>query len=144
MNFDRHITVLSILYLGSGALVLAAAGGVSLILIGSGFAANGGGDFSANEILLTWGLAAFVGLLMLLLAVPALIGGWGLMRRKSWSRMLVLVLGFLHLLSFPLGTALGVYTIWLLMQEEADTYFRKTPKGQLASPSEDSMAAPAL
>ncbi len=144
MNYDRHITILSILYLASGALVLAAAGGVSLILLGSGFAANGDNGFSANEILLTWGLAAGVGLLMLLLAVPALIGGWGLMRRKSWSRMLVLVLGFLHLLSFPLGTALGVYTIWLLMQEKADAYFSKTSEDLLSAPSEDSMTESAL
>ena len=54
-------------------------------------------------------LAVF-GLLHLTLA-------WGLYERKTWARPLGLVIGFLALLRFPLGTALGIYTIWVLLPE---------------------------
>lgn len=120
MNYEKHITVLSILYLCNGALVLLGGGVAVLLVLGSGIA--------ADQIPITGGIAAFIGVFLLLLAIPSFIGGWGLMRRKSWSRLLVLVLGFLSLFSFPLGTALGIYTIWLLMQDGAEAFFAEAPE----------------
>ena len=55
---------------------------------------------------------AFFGLLHLVLA-------WGLFERQPWARILGLVLGILALLRFPLGTALGIYTLWVLAPEES-------------------------
>jgi hypothetical protein len=46
-----------------------------------------------------------------------LVLAWGLYERKQWSRPLGLVLGVLALLRFPLGTALGIYTLWVLLPE---------------------------
>lgn len=54
----------------------------------------------------------FFGLLHLALA-------WGLYERQFWARILGLVLGILALLRFPFGTALGIYTLWVLMPEES-------------------------
>src|SRR5439155_1439776 len=48
-------------------------------------------------------------------AIPAV--AWGLFERQSWARILGLVLGILALLRFPLGTALGIYTLWVLAPE---------------------------
>ena len=42
---------------------------------------------------------------------------WGLHERKTWARPLGLMVGFLALLRFPLGTALGIYTLWVLLPE---------------------------
>jgi hypothetical protein len=56
-------------------------------------------------------LAAF-GLIHLLLA-------WSLFQREPWARILGLVIGFLALLRFPLGTALGIYTLWVLLPESS-------------------------
>jgi hypothetical protein len=42
---------------------------------------------------------------------------WGLFERQSWARILGLVLGILALLRFPFGTALGIYTLWVLAPE---------------------------
>lgn len=50
---------------------------------------------------------------VLLFALPSIIGGIGLLNQKKWSLTLVLVLGCFKLFSFPIGTALGVYTIWV-------------------------------
>ena len=46
-----------------------------------------------------------------------LVLAWGLSERKTWARPLGLVVGFLALLRFPLGTALGIYTLWVLLPE---------------------------
>jgi len=46
-----------------------------------------------------------------------LVLAWGLFEREPWARFLGLALGFLALLRFPLGTALGIYTLWVLLPE---------------------------
>ncbi len=61
-------------------------------------------------------LALIFGPLYLLVGLPGIIGGWGLLLKKSWARILVLIVGIINLLHFPLGTALGIYTIWVLLQ----------------------------
>lgn len=63
-----------------------------------------GGFFSLGIFL------GFFGVLHLALA-------WGLFERQAWARILGLVLGILALLRFPFGTALGIYTLWVLAPE---------------------------
>ncbi len=43
------------------------------------------------------------------------IAGWGLMQRESWARVVALVLAFISLFNIPFGTAIGVYTMWVLL-----------------------------
>jgi hypothetical protein len=33
------------------------------------------------------------------------------------------VVGVLNLINFPIGTLIGLYTLWVLMQESASDYF---------------------
>jgi hypothetical protein len=61
-------------------------------------------------------VAVAIGAFLALLAVPGIIGGWALLVGRSWGRPFVLVLGALHLLNIPLGTALGIYTFWALLR----------------------------
>ncbi len=56
---------------------------------------------------------AFV-LLLLLIASPLAIGGWGLRRRKPWSIILVGIISCLILLIFPIGTLFGIYALWAI------------------------------
>ena len=53
--------------------------------------------------------------LALLFTVPAIAGGFGMLRRKRWARKVLLVSGAIAALDFPIGTALGVYTYWFLL-----------------------------
>ena len=47
--------------------------------------------------------------------------GWGLMHRERWARVLALVLAFLLLfINIPVGTAVGVYTMWVLLPRESE------------------------
>jgi hypothetical protein len=54
--------------------------------------------------------------IVILFSIPALIGGIGLLNNKSWALTLLLVLGCFKLFSFPIGTAIGIYTIWVYSQ----------------------------
>ncbi len=61
----------------------------------------------------------FGGVSIVVFGVAYLVLGWALHARKPWARMFGLVLGFLVLLRIPFGTALGIYTIWVLMPESS-------------------------
>ena len=60
---------------------------------------------------------------MAALAVPGLLAGWGLLTRKPWARVLAMVVGILGLVNVPIGTAIGLYTLWALTQPAATEYF---------------------
>lgn len=53
--------------------------------------------------------------ILVLLGVASLAAGWGLLQRCSWARVLALVVGCFSLTTFPFGTALGIYTLWVLL-----------------------------
>jgi hypothetical protein len=48
------------------------------------------------------------------MAALALFAGFSLLNRKPWARILTIVLAILSLVKFPVGTALGIYTLWVL------------------------------
>ncbi len=56
--------------------------------------------------------------LIILVALPSLIGGWGLLTQQRWAMTLVLIVGCLKLFSFPIGTAIGIYTIWVYAEDQ--------------------------
>lgn len=60
--------------------------------------------------LITW-------MFILLFSVPRLIAGIGLLNKKSWALMMALIWGCLGVFSFPLGTALCGYTLWVYIED---------------------------
>jgi zinc ribbon protein len=70
-----------------------------------------------------------VGALLGIFGVLHLLLAWGLFERAPWARMLGLVIGFLALLRFPLGTALGIYTLWVLLPEESAREYDRLVQG---------------
>ena len=62
---------------------------------------------------------------MLIRGVIGIIAGVGLLQRAPWARILALIMGFLSLISFPFGTALGIYTIWVLMASGAEEEYNR-------------------
>jgi hypothetical protein len=73
---------------------------------------------------LVWWIGLAVGTFLGILSVPGIIGGIWLLRRREWARILTMVVGALGLINIPLGTALGVYTFWVLIQDEAIEAFK--------------------
>jgi len=60
---------------------------------------------------------------MVALGIPGVIAGWGLMNFRPWARILVIILSILHLPSIPLGTAIGVYGLWVLFNDDTKRLF---------------------
>ncbi|MCL4861938.1 MAG: hypothetical protein KJZ93_21150 [Caldilineaceae bacterium] len=114
----QHVTILGWLFIGGHAFFLLIGGFVFLLLSTIGAVS---GDPQATLILGVVGTA--VGALLALLAVPGIVAGFGLLARKAWARYLAIVVAILGLLNFPIGTLIGVYTLWVLMQESANEYF---------------------
>jgi hypothetical protein len=73
-------------------------------------------------------LMPIMGALGVYLAITAVIGllvGWGLLDRQPWARMLAIIVGCLKLIDFPLGTALGIYTLWVLVPQGAEVEYQR-------------------
>jgi hypothetical protein len=60
-------------------------------------------------------LLSAVAIFILAKAACGFIAGWGLLQREPWARVIALVLGFISLFNIPFGTAVGVYTMWVLL-----------------------------
>ena len=70
------------------------------------------------------GVIAFgILVLVVVLALPGIIAGIGLLNRWGWARILALIIGFFSLFEVPFGTALGIYTFWVLLQDDPAVKF---------------------
>lgn len=64
-------------------------------------------------------LLSVIAVFVLAKAAVGFMAGWGLMHREPWARVIALVLGFLSLFNIPFGTAVGVYTLWVLLPAQS-------------------------
>lgn len=124
-----HVRILGILNIVMGGLTaligvvaLVAMGGVGVAIGMSGADGNGIAPFLP---LIGFGIAVF----FLALGLPSIIGGWGLLRFRPWARILTLIVSVFYLFHLPIGTALGVYGLWVLLSDEARLLFEG--RGQL-------------
>ena len=79
---------------------------------------NSGSSLYFPLIGLSFGL-----LTTLVLAVMAIVAGWGLLRMASWARWLAFALAIISLLFFPIGTIIGAIIIWYLLKEDVREAF---------------------
>ena len=68
-------------------------------------------------------LGGFLGIFLGARGLLSLVAGWGLLTLRPWARILTIVLGILSLFSFPFGTILGVYTLWVLFSADGAALF---------------------
>lgn len=115
---SKQIDTAAYLHIGYGMLILLIGIIAFVALLGGGLLS---GDASALAI--TSGVGTFVAVLFMLLSIPSFLAGYGLLRRAEWGRVLAFIMSILDLFSFPIGTAVGGYTIWVLMKEEVRAEF---------------------
>jgi hypothetical protein len=65
----------------------------------------------------------------LLIAAPMALVGRGILRFQPWAKTVGLFVGALTLLFFPLGTGIGIYTLWVLTDEATEFLFANVPAG---------------
>ncbi|HET6764946.1 MAG TPA: hypothetical protein VFH27_14780 [Longimicrobiaceae bacterium] len=119
---DSHVRTLGWIYIASGALSLCAAALVFVVMAGAGIAS---GDRDAA--LITSGVGVVVAAFLGVMALPSLITGYGLLNFSPWARIAGIVLSVLHLPGFPIGTMIGGYGLWVLLNEECAERFRGVP-----------------
>ena len=86
-------------------------------------------------------LVTAVGCLILVKAFVGFAAAWGLLQREPWARMFTLILAFVSLLNPPFGTALGIYTLWVLLPDTAAAEYdrlshRPPSEGRVPAPSQ--------
>ena len=125
----QHVTVVAALHIGFGILKLFLAAIALVAIVGGGLIS---GDPEAMAI--TGIVGPAVSLFLVITALPGIFGGIGLLKGKSWARILVLILAIFDLLDFPIGTAISVYTIWVLLHGETSQLFsgKSTSETQFA------------
>lgn len=109
----QHVTLLGAFLIAHSVLSLIVAMVLFVSIAGGGMLS---GDATAMAI--TGTVAAVLAGFFILLALPGLIAGIGLLRRQSWARILALIVCILGLLEIPIGTALGIYGIYVLTRDE--------------------------
>jgi hypothetical protein len=115
---DGHVKVIAILSILFGILWAVLGVGVFAIITGAGVASG-----EADAMIVTGTVGALVGALLILIGLPSIIGGIGLLKRRNWARILILIVAALSLLNFPFGTGYGIYAFWVLLHEHAKPLF---------------------
>ncbi|RLE16853.1 MAG: hypothetical protein DRJ08_06805 [Acidobacteria bacterium] len=115
---ETHVKIVAILNLILSGMMLLAGLIIFVVLVSGGLLS---GDKTA--IAVTSGLGVFFAILFLVLSIPAIVGAIGTLKYKNWGRILLIIVGILNLPGFPVGTALGAYTLWVLFQKESELLF---------------------
>ena len=115
---ETHVKVVGWLNIALSILAIAAGLCIAVVVIG-------GGLISQDDTAIT--VTRIVGMVLLgialVLAIPGLIAGIGLLRYKNWARILAIILGVLNLLNIPVGTAVGIYTLYVMLDDETSALF---------------------
>lgn len=121
MRMRTHVTVLGWLQILLGIVDLLMAAAVFGLFAAVGLLAGAGG-----APVLPWigpAVGSVAGILVALTGLPNLLAGIGLLAGKNWARILTLVLAVLNVFKFPWGTALAVYSFWVLLNEDTKRWF---------------------
>jgi hypothetical protein len=116
----RHLQTLGILWLAYSLFGILA-WFIAMPFVGFIFGhAHGFGHFGHPElpVPLHW-ILSLATIAIYVRAALGLLVGFGLMRRERWARVLALIVAILSLLKLPFGTALGIYTLWVLLPTQS-------------------------
>jgi hypothetical protein len=120
-KMKKHVTVVGAIHIGFGILGLIGALTIFFVLhFAKGFVSNE----EIPTIVLSF-LAVSLPLLIGFMSTLGLVGGIGLLSHQSWARYLVIVVAALGCLNIPIGTLKGVYSLWVLLQDETVKLFEK-------------------
>jgi hypothetical protein len=121
---STHVRVLAFLNIALGSVGLCCAFVVLLISGSIGSILSWvDPDLAVPGALIGLIATAVIGIL-LVLSLPLVIGGVGLLNLRPWARVMMLILSALNLLHPPFGTALGIYGFWVLLKPETEMLFR--------------------
>ena len=110
---ERHINAVAALQIGLSIFNLLIAFLIFTVLkLVVGYAAEPNAEWILSLV------ADVIAIVFIIISVPSILAGMGLYKRREWARILTMVLSVIELFSFPIGTAIGIYSIWALVQPE--------------------------
>jgi len=120
----QHVHLLGILWIICSVLILV--GGLVLLVVANTIFSEVGNITGEpySHIGFLRPLLSVIGIFVLAKGVIGMAAGLGLLQRLPWARVLALIVGFLSLLNIPFGTALGIYTLWVLLSPNAEEDYR--------------------
>ncbi len=120
-NMKQHVSLVGALHVGFGILGLL---GALAVYLSFHFVFGFVEDVDIAEELISF-LGNTLSLIIVFFSTLGIIGGIGLFTYKSWARILVMIVSAINCLNIPIGTAKGVYSIWVLMQAETIELFEE-------------------
>ncbi|MCK5067105.1 MAG: hypothetical protein KAR16_06695 [Bacteroidales bacterium] len=118
-NMKQHVSFVGALHIGFGILGLM---GALAIYFGFHFIFNFIEEEPIAQKILS-SLGNSIALIILFFSSLGIVGGIGLFSYRPWARILVMIVSAINCLNVPVGTAKGVYSIWVLMQPETIELF---------------------
>jgi hypothetical protein len=124
----RHAHLLGILWIAYSALSLI--GGVVLMIVSHTiFGPLGLPSMRGGPPMFIRPLLSAIAVVLVVKAAVGIAAGLGLIQRQDWGRILAIVLGAVSLINIPFGTALGIYTLWVLVSPGADKEYEALARG---------------
>jgi hypothetical protein len=120
-KMKKHVTVVAAIQIGFAILGLI---GAMVLFFALNFARGQVGDDDTALLVLRF-LSVSLPILVGTLSTLGLVGGIGLLAFKPWARYIVIVVNALGCLNIPIGTLKGVYSLWVLLQDETVKLFEK-------------------
>lgn len=122
---DTHVRVLAVLHIVMGGIGIVIGLGC-LVLFGgiAGIVGVAGEPDALVAIPILSLIGGVIFIILLILSLPSIIAGIGLLKYLPWARTLSTVLNAINLLSVPVGTAIGIYGLWVLLSRETEPLFQ--------------------
>jgi hypothetical protein len=118
----NHVTAVAVLQLGTGVLGFLTACILLFVMLLPGIFVIGLEGEGLPLVILA-SIGAVVAGMLVIFSLPKIIAGIGLLMWKNWARYLTMVLAVLQLFNIPVGTAIGAYSLWVLLQDETEQLF---------------------
>jgi len=126
----QHVFAVGWLQIGLSIVWVLIGFTVAILIWGVGLSTH---DRDAIEVLSI--IAPIIVVFCIVTALPSIIGGIFLLRFKEWSRILVIIVSFIDLINFPIGTAVGAYSLWVLLNNDTIKLFIDQPPQATAAES---------
>jgi hypothetical protein len=126
---QTHVKILGVVYLAFGACMLLFA--LFIVLTMGGVAGIVGAAAEPHDAAIAIPILGIAGTALAIFlsafALPSLITGYGLLNFKPWARIVGIILSAISLIHLPIGTLVGAYGLWVLLNKETERLFNNLP-----------------
>jgi predicted nucleic acid-binding Zn ribbon protein len=132
-DMKMHINILAWLFVGCG--VLCGLLGIMMIFAGQvidHLPIAWPAEFPFTMAHFAGWIAGIAGLTTMALAAGIAAAGAGLLQYKGWARVLSIIIAIFLLFKFPVGTAIGVYGLWVLFSQEGQEHYKARAASTMA------------